>query len=1040
MKKEFKYILLIFFLLLAKLISAQPGQISLPRIEVMPDQPSPYLMRDWKNVAIRYDSFIYDKNKNGQFLPLVSYTANGINYPNQKQIRLHTYVGTNSTQNSEGINVLPSLVGAALVGQNIRSTFGVDRLVMVQDFFNKANGENIYLNNASAGSGGDWWYDVMPNVYFYQLYDKFPDFNAEATIQFKSVADKFLEATRKMGGKATPWTPAFMNYRAWNFKTMEGNANGVKEPESAGTFAWLLYHAFKKTKNPEYLKGAEWAMEYLNNLGSNPSYELQLPYGVYAAAKMNAEVGTQYNIEKMVNWCYNRGPLRGWGTIVGKWGSYDVSGLVGEANDSGNDYAFLMNGVQQAAALVPMVRYDKRFAKTIAKWMVNMSNASRLFYPGFLPANQQDGAVWSQGNDVQGVIAHEAMKQKYQNISPYSTGDALGGGWAATNLAIYGSSSVGYLGAIVSTTNVDKILRLNLNATDFYSEASFPSYLYYNPFDSPKAVLLDVGNVQRDIYETLSEKFIGENKSGQVSIIIPAKEAVLLVITPTGGKITYDKNKMLVDNKIVDYRQNKVPFTSGPRIKALESQSYLIEKGKSSSVFCTAEDPDSPALTYKWSSDQGVIIGNSNEVIWTAPQVTGKSELKVVVKDAEGNADSMNITIEVVNIINKAPIIENLFTANLYTGKNETISISCMAKDDNGDTLTYTWVAANGKITGTGKTIYWTAPDVNGIYNIDVTVDDGKGLNAKAQIKILVKNFNGTGQLIAWYPFSGNANDKSGNENHGVAKGAILTADFDGKPLGSYYFNGGAQHIEVPFKPKLNFEMGTTLSLWSKPILTADKEIFLISHGSWQNRWKLSVTPTKNIRWTINTTSRIVDLDSDFILNSDSIYHIVASYDGETMMLFVNGKLNTFKLQTGSIRTSILPLLIGQMLPTDAAYNYKGVLDEIRIYDYAIHPGDVTKLYVQGTISSTTSVNPNNLIQIYPNPVQQFLHIELLDQYHEVAEILITDIRGEKLLGMGVKGQFHSEIDLGTLKTGSYIFQAINRSGEFIKSIQFIKL
>ncbi|MFZ1523597.1 MAG: LamG-like jellyroll fold domain-containing protein [Saprospiraceae bacterium] len=1040
MKKEYKYLLLIVFLLLAKFLAAQQGQISVPRIEAMPDQPSPYMMRDWKTVAIRFDSFVYDKTKNGQFLPLVSYTANGVNYPSQKQIRLHTYVGTNSTQNSEGINVLPSLVGASLVGQNIRSIYGIDRLAMVQDFFNKANGENIYLNNASAGSGGDWWYDVMPNIYFYQLYDKFPDFNAEATFQFKSVADKFMEATRKMGGKATPWTPAFMNYRAWNFKTMEGNANGVKEPEAAGTFGWLLYHAYKKTKNKEYLKGAEWTVEYLNNLGSNPSYELQLPYGVYAAAKMNAELGTQYNIEKMVNWCFNRGPLRGWGTIIGKWGNYDVSGLVGEANDGGNDYAFLMNGVQQAAALVPMVRYDKRFAKAIAKWMLNLSNASRLFYPGYLPPNQQDGAGWSQVNDMEGLIAQEAMKQKFQNISPYSTGDALGGGWAATNLAIYGSSSVGYLGAIVSTTNVDKILQLNMNATDFYADASYPFYLYYNPFDSPKAVLLDVGNGQSDVYEALSEKFIAENKTGQVSIIIPPKEAVMVVTTPSGGKITYDKNRMLVDNKIVDYRQSKVPFSIGPRIKALESQSYRVEKGKSSSVFCTAEDPDSPSLTYKWSSDQGNIIGTNNEVLWTAPQTIGKSEVKVVVKDAEGNADSLNLSIEVVNVINKAPVIENVYTANLFTGINETLTILCNAKDDNGDSLSYFWSANSGKITGSGKTINWTAPDKEGIYTINVTVDDGKGEVAKALINILVKNFNGTGQLIAWYPFTGNANDKSGNENHGVAKGAILTADFDGKPLDSYYFNGGAQHIEVPFKPKLNFENSITLSLWCKPTLTADKEIFLVSHGSWQNRWKLSITPTKNIRWTINTTTRIVDLDSDVILKSDSIYHIVVAYDGETMMLFVNGKLNTFKLQTGSIRTSILPLLIGQMLPTDASYNYKGILDEIRIYDYAIHPEGVTKLYGQGIVSSAKTVNAVGLIQIYPNPVQQFLNIELQDRLHQVTKISITDIMGKNHIGMEVNEHAISQIDVGALKTGSYIFQAINRSGEIIKSIQFIKL
>ena len=103
-----------------------------------------------------------------------------------------------------------------------------------------------------------------------------------------------------MGGSATPWTRAFMDYRAWDFLHMQPNADGVHEPEAAGAYAWLLYHAYKQTGDEAYLRSAEWSMEFLVNLNSNPSYELQLPYGAYAAAKMNAEIGTEYNIEKLL--------------------------------------------------------------------------------------------------------------------------------------------------------------------------------------------------------------------------------------------------------------------------------------------------------------------------------------------------------------------------------------------------------------------------------------------------------------------------------------------------------------------------------------------------------------------------------------------------------------------------------------------------------------------------------------------------------------------------------------------------------------------
>ena len=99
---------------------------------------------------------------------------------------------------------------------------------------------------------------------------------------------------------------------------------------------------------------------------------------IEGSTRLLAELGTDYNVEKMVNWSFDRGFLRGWGTIVGSWGGLSVSGLVGEANDSGNDYAFQMNGVQQAAALVPMVRYDKRFARAIGKWMLHLASAMAL--------------------------------------------------------------------------------------------------------------------------------------------------------------------------------------------------------------------------------------------------------------------------------------------------------------------------------------------------------------------------------------------------------------------------------------------------------------------------------------------------------------------------------------------------------------------------------------------------------------------------------------------------------------------------------------
>ncbi len=580
---------------------------------------------------------------------------------------------------------------------------------MSQDFFNKANGENIYLNNAGASSGNDWWYDMMPNIFFYQLYDLYPNLGGDANAQFTTIADRFLEAVRTMGGSDAPWEPAYMNYRAFKFKTQQPNPNGVKEPEAAGAFAWVLYNAYLKTGNPEYLKGAEWSLEFLNDWPSNPSYELQLPYGTYTAARMNAEVGTKYDISKMVNWSFDRGPLRGWGTIVGTWGGFDVSGLVGEANDGGNDYAFQLNGVQQAAALVPMVRYDKRFARAIGKWMLNLTNATRLFYAGFLPANLQDASAWSAANDPQQVMGYEALRQKWQNLSPYSTGDAVQGGWAATNLALYGSGSIGYLGALVDKTNVDKILKLDLLKTDFYGSTAYPTYLFYNPYSTAQTIQLDAGSAPADVYESLSETFVQKNTSGIVNLNIPANQAILVTVCPAGGAVSYEKNKMLVNGVVVDFDQHAQTYTRAPRIKALVATKNPLEIGDSTTVFSTVEDLDSSPITYEWSTPTGTFSGSGASVTLYAPAGLGNVEIRLIASDPQGNRDTAMLQITIVAEINDAPQIVDIQKNRAFATPSETLQLTCLATDGNNDPLTYTLVQQRA-VPSAAQATRWSGP------------------------------------------------------------------------------------------------------------------------------------------------------------------------------------------------------------------------------------------------------------------------------------------------------------------------------------------
>jgi hypothetical protein len=683
-----------------------------------------------------------------------------------------------------------------------------------------------------------------------------------------------------------------------------------------------------------------------------------------------------------------------------------------------------------------MARYDKRFARAVGKWALNLANATRLFFPGFLPAGMQDGAAWASANDPQKVMGHEALRQTWQNITPYATGDAVQGGWAATNLSLYSTSSIGYLGCLLEKTNVDKILQLDLLKTDFFGDTAYPTYLLYNPYSTPKTVQVDLGAAPTDVYETLREQFLHLNAAGTVGITIPANQAVILVYAPAGGTVGYDKNRMRINGVVVDYDQHAQPYTRTPRIKGLAALRQTVEIGDTTAVFATAEDPDSGQLTFSWSATAGVCSGNGAQIQFTAPAAPAAPEIRLIVSDPEGNADTAYLLLSVVPEINDAPLITAIQKSAPFVATNGSLQLDCLASDANGDPLSFAWSANGGALSGSGSNVSWTAPAAEGIFQINVTVSDDEGLSAQAATTLLVKNFSAVpGNLIAHYPFSGNANDESGNQLHGQANGAILTPGLAGAPQTAYYFNGGTQHILVPNHPMLNFQNAVSISCLFSPAALPAKETFLLSHGSWQNRWKISITPEKYLRWTVNSLAGISDLDAPLPLQTGAYYHAVATYDGSLLALYLDGELVGYKTFSGKIRQTTLPFLMGQMLPGQPDYNFKGVLDDVKIFDYALPPDAVAMLYQQ-TVSTAPEPAAGRLY-CAPNPVWETLQIQSDDPTPADKITVVHDLSGRACRTHQGDWADRLSLDVSGLKPGLYFvtIRSQNRleTGRFIK-------
>ncbi len=1031
--------ILIVMVLIMSSKSFSQQQISIPRIDSMPNMPSPYLMRDWKKVAFGYDSLVFDLNAKGEYLPLVWVDNASINYSGPR-FGLSTVVGTPDSKTNEAINCIPAVVGATLAGIDKSNQNEYNWVSMCQEWFNKQNGAMVYMNHPDdITTTDDWWYEVMPNVFFYQLYSLYPN-TGDFHDQFISVADQWLKAVYVMGGSTTPWKVPYMKYQGWDFSTMQPSPlHQHDEPEAAGAIAWLLYNAYKVTGNPKYRIGAELSMEYLNSLTSNPAYELQLGYGVYIAARMNAELGTNYDVNKMLNWCFNTDNIRNWGAMANaNWGGLDCDGLIGEVNGT-NNYPFAMNGFELAGDLVPMVRYDSRFATAIGKWVLNLANASRLFYPKYLPAANQDQPSWQWASqyDTNSYIAHESMHQYNPSnfaVSPYAMGDAESGGWGNTNLALYGASHVGILAGIIDTTNIPGILQLNVLKTDYFHDTAYPTYLYYNPYNTAQSVQIDLGIGTHDVYDVVSKTFLIRASSGITSITIPANSSILAVITPSGGTQNYVLDKFLINGVIVDYHSGRSVANYLPRIKSLSSTDSVVTMKDSIQVYCTAVDEDNDQLSYKWTSSGGIILGSGSQVTWISPDSEGLFEITCIVSDSAGAQTQFTDTVRTVKRINQVPVIIGMTAQPRKINLGSSSTITFMIYDSDGDTLKYNWSAAFGIISGSDSSITWTAPNTAGNYYVKCTADDGNGGTVNDSIDLEVRDLsvNQTGQLVAYYPFDGNANDLSGNNNNGIAFNTTPVPDRFGNPNGAYSFDGTSSYVQIPSSSSLNFQNSITINFWMKPGTSTGQEEYVISQGSYDNRLKISIIqPENKLRWTIKTTTGIKDLDSETKLVQDSLYNVTVDYNGSDIEIYINGNLDSFDYYSGTLLTTTIPLMFGEMLPNNSSYNYRGILDDIRIYNYALPLSEIEKLgeFTTDIKNDNSAFIPKDdmLMQNYPNPFNPSTNISFYLKNNSHVTLEIFNSLGQvitKLIDNNLRAGRHDVVwNADSFASGIYFYE-----------------
>lgn len=197
--------------------------------------------------------------------------------------------------------------------------------------------------------------------------------------------------------------------------------------------------------------------------------------------------------------------------------------------------------------------------------------------------------------------------------------------------------------------------------------------------------------------------------------------------------------------------------------------------------------------------------------------------------------------------------------------------------------------------------------------------------------------------LVGYWPFNGNANDESGNGNHGTVHGSTLVEDRYGNLNGAYSFDGMDDYIEVSSFSSLSFTE-ITISAWVKTALDwiNNRRIVTIDDGldSEYHYFDIESHSGRGIEVFIDQESVGT---SGWEFEHDIWTQITVTYDGTNVEIYINGQKTATGLRNASSRSGVL-YIGGVDSPSGSARIWDGEIDDVRIYNRALSEAEIKML------------------------------------------------------------------------------------------------
>ncbi|MHC4641409.1 MAG: LamG domain-containing protein [Planctomycetota bacterium] len=240
-----------------------------------------------------------------------------------------------------------------------------------------------------------------------------------------------------------------------------------------------------------------------------------------------------------------------------------------------------------------------------------------------------------------------------------------------------------------------------------------------------------------------------------------------------------------------------------------------------------------------------------------------------------------------------------------------------------------------------------------------------------------VWSFN-TGGLVGWWKLDDGSGTNAADAGDNGLDGTLVgdTSWVDGIVAGALAFDGDGDYVDLGKDPAFDITRQITLSAWIK-VNDFDKEWqTIIAKGD--SAWRLQRNGNNNTlefacsgllipgtRWgAIHGT---VDVKDGWW------HHVVGTYDGSKICLYVDGALDVSKEAFGTIRLNDQPVYIGENSEKPNRF-WNGLIDDVRIYSYALGADDLVGFKAPFQNKKPTAIRPQPADGV---PVAAFADIEL---------------------------------------------------------------